>query len=81
MERKKPLSNAQHAFFQVQEEDMRKAEGDAAEEANRVQGFDDHRSTVVPRLRDPGIVDHLRGLKKDEIRASLLAPSNGNGYL
>jgi hypothetical protein len=47
-----------------------------------VQSFDDHRSTVVPWLRETGIVDHLRGLKKDEIRAAITLPSSDDdGYL
>ncbi|KAK6435689.1 hypothetical protein LTR95_008124 [Oleoguttula sp. CCFEE 5521] len=51
------------------------AERDALEERNRVQGFDEHRSAVVPWLRETGIVDHVRGLKKDEIRAAITIPS------
>lgn len=79
---KETSQQCQRAFFRAQEEDVKRAEGDAAEEANRVQGFDDYRSTVVPWLRETGIVDHLRGLKKDEIRASFTLPANGDdGYL
>lgn len=63
------------AFFQSQKEDIAQAELDAAEDANRVRGFDDHRSTVVPWLRETGIVDHLQGLKKDEIKAATALPS------
>ncbi|KAK1076625.1 hypothetical protein LTR33_008780, partial [Friedmanniomyces endolithicus] len=71
-----------HAFFRKLEEDMAQTDRDAAEEANRVQGFDEHRCTVVPCLRETGIVDHLRGLKKDEIRAAIaLPPSDEGGYL
>ncbi|KAK0303020.1 hypothetical protein LTR82_017684 [Friedmanniomyces endolithicus] len=51
------------------------AERDATEDANRVRGFDDHRSVVVPWLRETGIVDHVSGLKKDEIRAAITIPS------
>ncbi|KAK6442802.1 hypothetical protein LTR95_000961 [Oleoguttula sp. CCFEE 5521] len=69
----------QHKFFRAQEEDLKVAESDAADEANRVQGFDDHRSTVVPWLRETGIVDHLRRLKKDEIRASFAVPPKDDG--
>ncbi|KAI7675807.1 hypothetical protein KC318_g708 [Hortaea werneckii] len=70
-------------FFQSQKDDMAKAELDAAEDANRVQSFNDHRSTVVPWLRETGIVDHLQGLKKDEIKAAtaLSSPEKDSSYL
>lgn len=70
-------------FFQSQKDDMAKAELDAAEDANRVRGFSDHRSTVVPWLRETGIVDHLQGLKKNEIKAAtaLPSPENDSSYL
>ena len=67
-------ADRKHDFFRNQEEDMSQAQRDAAEAANRVRGFDEHRSTVVPWLRETGIVDHLRGLKKDEIRAAIAIP-------
>ena len=64
-------------FFRHQEEDLRKSARDAEKAAGRVQGFDDHRSAVVPWLRTTGIVDHLRSLKKDQIRAAIALPSQG----
>ncbi|KAK6439524.1 hypothetical protein LTR95_004275 [Oleoguttula sp. CCFEE 5521] len=67
--------NHQRDFFRGQEEQIAQAERDATEEGNRVLGFDEHRSAVVPWLRETGIVDHLRGLKKDEIRAAIALPS------
>lgn len=75
--------NARQTFFQSQKEDLAQAEQDAAEDANRVRGFDDHRSTVIPWLRETGIVDHLRGLKKDEIKAAtaLSSPEKDISYL
>ena len=69
--------NGRQAFFQSQLESIAAAERDAVGDADRVQGFDDHRSTVVPWLRETGIVDHLRGLKKDEIKAAIALPSPG----
>jgi len=67
--------NHQYNFFRSQEDDIVQAERDAAEYSNRVQGFDEHRSAVVPWLRETGIVDHLGGLKKDEIKAAIALPS------
>ena len=61
-------------FFRSQEKDILQAERDAIEDADQVKGFEDHRSTVMPWLRETGIVDHLRGLKKDEIRAAITPP-------
>jgi superfamily II DNA helicase RecQ len=43
--------------------------------ANHVRGFEDHLSTVVPWLQTTGIAEHIRGLKKDEIRAAIALPS------
>jgi len=45
------------AFFRAREGDLAKAGHDAVEEANRVQGFGEHRSAVLPWLRETGIVD------------------------
>ncbi|TKA56062.1 hypothetical protein B0A55_13342, partial [Friedmanniomyces simplex] len=81
-ERTETSERHKHAFFRKLDKDMGQADRDAADEANRVQGFDEHRSTVVPWLRETGVVDHLRGLKKDEIRAAIaLPPSDEGGYL
>lgn len=51
--------------------------------ANRVRSFDDDRSTVIPWVSETGIVDHLKGLKKDEIKAAtaLPSPENDSSYL
>ena len=54
---------------------MKKTASDLAEAANIVQGFDDHRSTVVPWLRETGIVKHIVQLKKDEIKAAIALPT------
>jgi hypothetical protein len=40
--------NRVEEFFHTQEDDIQQAEHDAAEDADRVHGFDDHISTVVP---------------------------------
>ena len=63
-------------FFRQQEDDIQKVERDREEAANRVEGFEDHRSSVLPWLRTTGIVDHMHGLKKDEIRAAITLPYN-----
>ncbi|KAI7140984.1 hypothetical protein KC316_g16311, partial [Hortaea werneckii] len=79
-----PQNNDQRdAFFQTQREDIAQAEQDAVNDANRVRGFSDHRSTVVPWVRETGIVDHLHGLQKDEIRAATALPprENDSSYL
>lgn len=52
-------------FFQAQEDDIQASERDAAEDVDRVDGSDDHISAVVPWLRETGIADHLRDLRKD----------------
>lgn len=69
--------NGRQAFFQSQLEGIAVAERHAVGAADRMQGFDDHRSTVVPWLRETGIVDHFRGLKKDETKAVIALPSPG----
>ena len=46
-------------FFQAQKKDIEKVASDLAEAANIVQGFDSYRSTVVPWLRETGIVKHI----------------------
>jgi superfamily II DNA helicase RecQ len=63
------------SFFRQQQEEIRKVEQDAANAANLVEGFDGHRSAVIPWLKTTGIVDHVRGLKKDEIRTAIALPS------
>lgn len=64
-------------FFRAQEDDVRQAERDATEDANRVHSFDDHVSAVVPWLRETGIADHVCGLRKDEIRTAIAVPPLG----
>lgn len=62
-------------FFQAMRADIKQTAHDLAEAANLVQGFDKHRSTVVPWLRETGIAEHINGLNKDEIRESIALPS------
>ena len=65
-------------FFQAQEDDIKTAERDAAEDADRVHGFSDHVSAVVPWLRETGIADHICRLRKDEIRTAIAVPLLGD---
>jgi hypothetical protein len=60
-----------HNFLQAQETDVREAERDAAEDADRVHGFDDHVSGVVPWLRETGIAEQIHSLRKDEVVMTL----------
>ena len=62
------------SFFRQQEEEVRQMEQDAIKAVNVVEGFDSHRSAAIPWLNTTGIVDHVRGLKKDEIRPQLPYP-------
>ena len=62
-------------FFRQQEESIRRSKEDAMDAANHVRGFEDHLSTVVPWLQTTGIAEHIRGLRKDEIRAAIALPS------
>jgi len=71
-------TNKKREFFQAQEDDVQQAERDATDDANRVHGFDEHRSAVVPWLRETGIVDHVHGLNKDEIRTAIAVPPIGD---
>lgn len=71
------VNESKASFFREREQDLERAQEDAHEEANRVAGFDAHRSSVVPWLRTTGIVDHVRGLKKDEIQAAVALPTDG----
>lgn len=63
------------AFFRRQEQDILQAKQDAHDRANQTDGFDAHVSTVVPWLDTTGIVDHVKGLKKDQIRAAIALPA------
>jgi hypothetical protein len=71
-------AEAKHEFFRTQEDDVQQAQRDAADDANRVHGFDDHVSAVVPWLRETGIADHVCGLRKDEIRTAIAVPPSGD---
>ena len=71
------VEDKRRQFFQTQEQRVEEAQRDAADRARRVQGFADHRSTVVPWLRETGIADHIRGLSKDEIRTAIALPEQG----
>jgi hypothetical protein len=57
---------------------MQQAQRDADDDANRVRGFDDHVSAVVPWLRETGIADHIQNLRKDEIRTAIAVPPLGD---
>jgi hypothetical protein len=39
-----------------------------------VHRFDNHVSTIIPWLREIGITDHIRNLRKDEIRTAIAVP-------
>jgi hypothetical protein len=67
-------TSQKHDFFRAQEEDVEQAQRDAIDDANRVQGIDEHFSAVVPWLRETGIADHVFGLRKDEIRTAIAMP-------
>lgn len=67
-------ASRKHDFFLAQENDIQAAARDAAKDANRVHGFDEHVSAVVPWLRETGIADHVHSLRKDEIRTAIAIP-------
>lgn len=69
------------SFFHQQEENLQQCKREAVALASRVQGFNDHRSTVIPWLRTTGIVEHIQGLDKEEIKASMALPQDGEGPL
>lgn len=71
-------SDQKRRFFRTQEDDVRQAESDAVNDTNRVHGFDEHRSAVVPWLRETGIVDHVHSLDKEEIRKAIAVPPPGD---
>ncbi|KAM0713375.1 hypothetical protein Q7P37_010337 [Cladosporium fusiforme] len=71
-------TSRKHEFFRAQEDDVQQAQRDAADDANRVHGFHEHVSAVVPWLRETGIADHICGLKKDEIRTAIAIPAPGD---
>lgn len=53
---------------------MQQPERDTTKEDSRVRGSDDNISAVVPWLRETGIADHIRNLRKDEIRTAIAVP-------
>jgi len=65
------VENRLDLFFQQQEDDIQQAHDRVAVAANVVEGFESHRSTVLPWLQTTGIVDHVGGLKKDEVAAAV----------
>jgi hypothetical protein len=71
-------TSRKYEFFRIQEDDMQQAQRDADDDANRVHGFDDHVSAVVPWLRETGIADHIQSLRKDEIRTAIAVPLPGD---
>ena len=74
----KCLDAGEAAFFRWLDGDAAVAEEDAKAAANVVHGFDGHRSAVVPWLQRTGIVEHVRGLEKDRIHASIAVPRNAD---
>jgi hypothetical protein len=60
------------------DDDIQQAEHDTTEDANRMHGLDDHISAVVPRLRETDVADHIRSLRKDEIRTAIAVPQLGD---
>ncbi|KAF4624950.1 hypothetical protein G7Y89_g13221 [Cudoniella acicularis] len=72
----KSLDSGEADFFRQLDEDADIVEEDAKAEANIVYGFDSHRSAIVPWLRQTGIEEHTWGLKKDEIHASHVVPTD-----
>lgn len=80
--RPRQVTEQHTTFFRQQEEDIQQARDDAAEAANLVEGFDSHRSAVLPWLQTTGIADHVGGLKKGEISAAItVTVSDGEEYL
>lgn len=63
-------------FFQARRKEVAQTAQDFAEAAKIVEGFDKHRSTVIPWLRETGIAEHISGLYKDEIREATALPSS-----
>jgi hypothetical protein len=57
---------------------MQQAQQDATDDADRVHGFHDHVSAVVPWLRETGIAKHIQNLQKDEIRTAIAIPLAGD---
>ena len=65
-------------FFQQQVKDVHHAKEDSKAAANIVQGFDSHRSAVMPWLQRTRIKDCLEGLNKEQIQASFSLPKSAD---
>ncbi|KAM0271094.1 hypothetical protein ACHAQH_009227 [Verticillium albo-atrum] len=72
------LDAGEASFFRSLDDDAKAADEDAKAGARVVEGFDGHRSAVVPWLGRIGIADHLRGLDKGEIQAAFAVPRKGD---
>jgi hypothetical protein len=66
------LDPGEAGFFKLLDKDATIVEEDAKAEANVIHGFDSHRSAIMLWLRQTGIEEHTRGLKKDEMHASFV---------
>ncbi|KAK4552367.1 hypothetical protein LTR86_010381 [Recurvomyces mirabilis] len=64
-------------FFASQHLDIHQTQEETLEAANIVEGFDRHRSTVVPWLQATGIAQHVQGLRKDQIHTAVSLPGEG----
>jgi hypothetical protein len=58
-------------FFTRQVQDIQQTQADAIEAANTVEGFNRHRSAVIPWLQATGVAQHVQGLRKDQIRIAV----------
>jgi hypothetical protein len=74
----KSLDLGEVDFFRQLDKDAVIIKEDTKAEANIIHGFNGYRSIVMPWLRRTGIKEHTRGLKKNEIHVSFLAPRNTN---
>jgi hypothetical protein len=72
------LGHEEERFFQQQAKDVHCAKEDGKAAANIVQGFDSHRSAVMPWLQRTGIKDCLEGLDKEQIQASFSLPKSAD---
>ena len=72
------LEPQEQAFFDLADADATTVADDIKTEANKVHGFESHRSAVVPWLGRTGIANHVRGLQKDEMHASYALPKSAD---
>ena len=49
---------------------------EASTKANIMAAFDMHKSEMIPWLKTTEIAEHLRGLKKDEMSATIALPTS-----